>query len=269
MLKLESIHIKNFTNIKETTLDLTSPVTLFIGENASGKSSVVDAIAICLSEHKRSDTFKDYVQHGQLKATIDLIAYVYNEKITFNVVINSEDNSTALDRKVEYKGKTYINSEVSQLLNDLELTYYSDLLFSMQGENDITKLSPMQRANYLQRLLAYDFSEQLKVIETESQKFVDQATYDNNNIEFKTKSISSRKAEIKSEFRLPFSIDTFNELTEKKLSLEKQQKIYTDSLVQNAKIDKDIAECNILISTSQGSISNANNNINYINERID
>ena len=48
MIKPKYIHIQNFNNITDAELDLSSAVSLFVGDNGSGKTSVVDAIGLCL-----------------------------------------------------------------------------------------------------------------------------------------------------------------------------------------------------------------------------
>ncbi|MCL2824935.1 MAG: ATP-binding protein, partial [Polyangiaceae bacterium] len=45
---LKSIHIENFRGIRDQTIELHPDVTVFFGPNASGKTTVLDAIAIGL-----------------------------------------------------------------------------------------------------------------------------------------------------------------------------------------------------------------------------
>ncbi|MCL2824142.1 MAG: AAA family ATPase [Polyangiaceae bacterium] len=47
---IRSVHIENFRGIRELAVDLDPKVTVFFGENAAGKTSILDAIAIGLSE---------------------------------------------------------------------------------------------------------------------------------------------------------------------------------------------------------------------------
>ncbi len=48
-MKIQSLHIENFRGIKQLDLDLTAPVTVLVGENGAGKSSVLDCMATLLS----------------------------------------------------------------------------------------------------------------------------------------------------------------------------------------------------------------------------
>ncbi|MCC6460180.1 MAG: AAA family ATPase [Saprospiraceae bacterium] len=47
-MKINSIHIKNFKGIDDKDFYLNSQFTVFIGDNATGKTSILDALAICL-----------------------------------------------------------------------------------------------------------------------------------------------------------------------------------------------------------------------------
>ena len=161
MIKPKYIHIQNFNNITDAELDLSSAVSLFVGDNGSGKTSVVDAIGLCLFEYKRSDTYADYIKSGKDNACIYFECEISNEPITFNITIN-KTGSTALEREVNFQGKVYQNSEVSTLLESLNLKYFSDIFCSMQNGKDITRLSPTERVAYIQKLLAFSFGPQIK-----------------------------------------------------------------------------------------------------------
>lgn len=164
MIKPKYIHIQNFNNITDAELDLSSAVSLFVGDNGSGKTSVVDAIGLCLFEYKRSDTYADYIKSGKDNACIYFECEISNEPITFNITINKA-GSTALEREVNFQGKVYHNSEVSALLESLNLKYFSDIFCSMQNGKDITRLSPTERVAYIQKLLAFSFGPQTKTID--------------------------------------------------------------------------------------------------------
>ena len=164
MIKPKYIHIQNFNNITDAEIDLSSAVSLFVGDNGSGKTSVVDAIGLCLFEYKRSDTYADYIKSGENSAHIYFECEISGEPITFNIAIN-KTGSTVLEREVNFQGNVYHNSEVSTLLESLNLKYFSDIFCSMQNGKDITRLSPTERVAYIQRLLAFSFGPQTKIVD--------------------------------------------------------------------------------------------------------
>lgn len=53
---LSRVHVENFRGIVRLDVDL-DDTTVLIGENASGKTSVLEVLAICLGHHNHGDTF--------------------------------------------------------------------------------------------------------------------------------------------------------------------------------------------------------------------
>ncbi|MCP4345219.1 MAG: AAA family ATPase [Desulfobacterales bacterium] len=48
-MKIKSLELQNFRSASKITFDFTSQLNLFVGVNGSGKSTVLDALSICLS----------------------------------------------------------------------------------------------------------------------------------------------------------------------------------------------------------------------------
>jgi predicted ATP-dependent endonuclease of OLD family len=48
-MRIEELHLQNFRGFRELKLDLPPDLAVFIGVNGSGKSSILDRIAIFLS----------------------------------------------------------------------------------------------------------------------------------------------------------------------------------------------------------------------------
>ena len=50
-MRIEELHLQNFRGFRELKLTLPSDLAVFIGVNGSGKSSILDSIAIFLSQY--------------------------------------------------------------------------------------------------------------------------------------------------------------------------------------------------------------------------
>jgi len=159
MLKINRIALENFLNIKKCDLDTDAKVILISGPNGSGKSAVLEAIRTILSSKKRAEKYNEYIRQGQSRATIHLEAVVNGKPATFDVEMNLKKGA-AFGLTIEYDGKEYKNTEAQDLLGTFDFDYYSDLILTMQGDQDITELSPTARSVYLQRLLNFDFEKQ-------------------------------------------------------------------------------------------------------------
>ncbi|MFM6331241.1 MAG: AAA family ATPase, partial [Dolichospermum sp.] len=49
-MRIEELHLQNFRGFRELKLTLPPDLAVFIGSNGSGKSSILDSIAIILSQ---------------------------------------------------------------------------------------------------------------------------------------------------------------------------------------------------------------------------
>lgn len=179
--------------ITKADLDLRSAITILEGDNGQGKSAVMEAIAVCLAERKRADSVKEFVQKGFDHAKVILTMKYNSVPIIFNVALNVR-GGTPLERDVEYEGKHYINSEVTDLIKELDFTFYSDIILSMQGQDDIATMTPVQRANLLQRLFQFDFAEKVKGIIEKIDEANEAIKLDNSKIDYLNKELVAKKA---------------------------------------------------------------------------
>lgn len=150
------------------SLDFTNDnIILITGENGEGKSSLLEAIAICMCEHKRGSSFKDYVKVGNDNAHIELSATIKGQgDIVFDVFLN-ERGGTPYERVITWNGKEFRNSECNEVLQSLNLIFYSDIIFAMQQESDIVKLTPAQRSKFMQQIFNFDFESKVRDIQSQ------------------------------------------------------------------------------------------------------
>ena len=210
MIKINKIRLKNFTCIDEADLDLSNDsFILILGENGSGKSSLLEAIAICFAERKKSSSYNEYVKLGTKECTIYMEATIYNEPIIFDCRIESK--AAALFRTITWKDKKYINSECSKLLDELNLTFYSDIIFAMQAESDLVGMTPVQRSKLFREIFNFKFEEELSKLDSDIENA-------KNNINVLTGKIEVAQSSLKSldlnnnfnEVPLPFTEEEYN-----------------------------------------------------------
>ena len=257
MIKPKYIHIQNFNNITDAELDLSSAVSLFVGDNGSGKTSVVDAIGLCLFEYKRSDTYADYIKSGKDNACIYFECEISNEPITFNITIN-KTGSTALEREVNFQGKVYHNSEVSTLLESLNLKYFSDIFCSMQNGKDITRLSPTERVAYIQKLLAFSFGPQIKTTDDTIKQLTEAITELSTTNAALSQTIQNLEKQIKPLNNLDNLYSNIDEIKTKASQLQSYIVSKTAALRSNAAIAivKDKINAEIVALTNELTLKN-------------
>lgn len=198
MIKLNTLKLENFMCVEKADLDFSNQkVIILLGSNGHGKSTVLDAISLCLNETKRGDSYKDYVKRGATQAHIVLDCELKGVPALFDIYINTKN--PPLERKLIYNNDLehpFVNSEVTKLLENLDMSYYSDIIMSMQGADDITKLSPAQRADYLQKLLNFSFDEEVKFCKDRLDTIKAQAKHDEEVITITSNSILTKKSQV-------------------------------------------------------------------------
>lgn len=198
MIKLNTLKLQNFMCVENAELDFKDQkVIILLGDNGNGKSTVLDAISLCLTESKRGDSFKDYIRRGTKEAKIKLDAEVRGSPIIFDITINS--SGTALDRKVTYLAKRkepFINSEVTTLLEELDLPFFGDILMSAQKADDITSKGPTDRANYLKKLLNFSFEKETAFCKDKIDRAREDIKKGNEHLDYNNNAITIKKNQI-------------------------------------------------------------------------
>lgn len=204
-------------------------VIILLGDNGNGKSAVLDAIALCLTESKRSNTYKEYIRRDEKSASILLRAEINSYPISFEISINQ--TGTALDRKVIYKKEReepFINSEVTELLERLQLPYFGQILMSAQSEDNITKKTPAERAKYLRNLLNFSFEKQTNFCKDKLEEVKVDSKKNSDLIEFNTNAIEIKKKQIK-EVPTEDYTPKFNQVIEASKVIEEKLLDYKDA----------------------------------------
>lgn len=171
MVSLHTLTLDHFMCIEHAEFDFSNNyITVFYGPNGSGKSSIFEAIALCWTERRRGDSYKDFIMHGSDSATVVLTAAIHGEPIRFDIEILDKRGLAPFQRTITYKGQKYTNSECTALLASFDIDYLQHIMFSMQGENNITDLRPAERTRLLKRIFNFEFEAQLSQID----KFIEQ-----------------------------------------------------------------------------------------------
>jgi len=177
MVSLKTLSLDHFMCIEHAEFDFSDNyITVFYGPNGSGKSSIFEAIALCWTERRRGDSYKDFIMHGFDSATVVLSASIHGEPIRFDIEILDKRGLAPFQRTITYKGQKYTNSECTTLLASFDIDYLQHIMFSMQGENNITDLRPAERTKLLKRIFNFEFEAQLsqidKLVEQEEQSML-------------------------------------------------------------------------------------------------
>ncbi len=100
---LQSLHIVNFAIIEDTVIEVSDKTTVFTGETGSGKSILVDALAILTGRRARTDLIRTGADFFQVEG----IFYADSEinALLSELGFNSDDKEIILTRKLNRSGR--------------------------------------------------------------------------------------------------------------------------------------------------------------------
>jgi predicted ATP-binding protein involved in virulence len=132
MMKLKSVLIENFRPIEKIQLPLHPQLTVLVGENGTGKTSILDAISMVLGEipsyfklQKRhffdNNDFRQHSQATQLKNFIESAPYVRVQLENMAGLTWHYESQQLPSRKNEAQlnGLTELHNYLEQMINDL------------------------------------------------------------------------------------------------------------------------------------------------------
>ena len=254
MLKILNIKIKDFMCIKDVDLDFSNDKAILItGNNGEGKSTLIEAVAVCLSDNKRSKTYKEYIRLNCQKAFIELSATIFSEPILIKTTITESDKT----REITYKGQIYKNSKSNTLIKDLSLDSYSDIIFAMQNCTSVVDYTPKKRSEYFQDIFSMNFDERVNELRNQ-----------NKNIKDFLLSNESKKQVLEKDLSVPVSL-----IKEKKFTLSRADiKKMTDEIKEaeeKVKENKANIDYNKVVDERISELENQKIKLSYENETLE
>ena len=134
---INKLELENFRNYKEQKVDLINGINLFLGDNAQGKTNIIEAIYIC-AFGKSYRTLKDneLIEFGKEYCRINL-EYIKNKNIfTTSFFIDS------LNRK-QIKNNGIKIRKIADYVGEIPIVIFSP------ESLDVVKGSPAKRRNFI------------------------------------------------------------------------------------------------------------------------
>ncbi|MDG7050820.1 MAG: AAA family ATPase, partial [Nitrososphaerota archaeon] len=211
---ITSIELGNFISHSETKLDFEDGVTVFVGHNGAGKSSIIDAITFGLfGEHTRKSN-KSLIRRGTSQAYVKVRFSAKNKK--YEVTRKIDAKGTLAAQFVEIQGdqelvkaagerRQFGESTTHEIETTLGLDFQKLKIASIvqQGElSSIIKAKPKEFKELLNAIIGIDkldlASENLKVVQKNfRQTIYKQFGYDDTHIPILTVELEEKRQEIK------------------------------------------------------------------------
>ncbi|NDF34874.1 MAG: SMC family ATPase [Nitrosopumilaceae archaeon] len=212
---ITSIELGNFISHSETKLDFEDGVTVFVGHNGAGKSSIIDAITFALfGEHTRKSN-KSLIRRGASQAFVK-VKFTSKNK-TYEATRKIDSKGTLSAQFVELQNgqeimrsagerKQFGESTTHEIESTLGLDFQKLKVASIvqQGElGAIIKAKPKEFKELLNAIIGIDkldlASENLKVVQKSFRQSIYQKFgYDDTHIPILRKEVEQKELEIKS-----------------------------------------------------------------------
>lgn len=110
-MKLERLQLKDYRNYVDLTLDFSHSLNIFLGENAQGKTNILESIyVLALTKSHRTSNEKDFIRWGQDFAKIKGFVERKQQHTELEIVISSKGRKTKINTLEQRKLSDYIGS---------------------------------------------------------------------------------------------------------------------------------------------------------------
>lgn len=228
MIRLKQVTIKNFRNFQgEYEFDFTKNITIFLGDNGNGKSSIFDAIQWCITG--KIDRFGENSAESWRNILINkdsndcFVEILFSNELKLKRSVSRNSNITVScqdgdDRVVRGEGnvKDCLNSAFVDSQNnnfDFQEALKSSLLAQDQVLNFIASDTPTQRYNVLSSILGMEEIAKIKQNLETVRRIIEKKVNEEDRIEKQiTEEIENQKLKLETKYDLAnINIEIANE----------------------------------------------------------
>ena len=137
---IKNIELSNFRNYKQQQIEFDKDINIFFGENAQGKTNILEAIFLCaIGKSFRAKKEKELICLDEKNATVEL-------------TYQKEDREGSIRIELNDKKQVYINgikqNKLSDLLGNIHIVMFSP------DDIEILKSGPAKRRRFLNMMIS-------------------------------------------------------------------------------------------------------------------
>lgn len=163
-MKLLSLELKNFRQHKNTSVVLKDGVTGILGNNGSGKSSLIEAISFALYGSKSiRGTLDEIRTRDEVSGAVLVVLSFEIDSQIYRVERSLSDAKFFVGAKIEVKGSRDVTSKVERVIGMSYDEFVSTFYTEQKGLEFLSrKKGGAERERFIMRLLGYDKLEKIQ-----------------------------------------------------------------------------------------------------------
>ena len=250
------LKLNNFKSHQNTTIEFNTGISVIVGENGAGKSTILEAISFALFKQHTAKKIDDLVRNNAKSMAVELEFTSYGKQ--YKIVREKKSNlkssiytKTSVDGGYVHicSGDKEVNEQIRQIL-DVDSDLFLNAIYIRQGEiAELVDKSPAEKKLLIAKLLGID---SLEKAWKNLLPFINE--YENKLSELKGKLYNSKELKEEHEQKMIELNDlkdrgheleeqiedvtqSLREISESKRDMETEKEIY-ESLINNLEIEK-------------------------------
>ena len=206
---VEEVCLRDFRSHENTKVSLTDGVTVIVGENGSGKSTILEAINFALFKgNRRSVLLDDLIRRGASTASVSLVFHVNGRKyrVVRKRALGRAAGSALYEIKAEgeetliAKGEAEVTHEIERILG-MNSEVFTSAVYIRQGEIDaLLSIEPSEKKKLIGKLLGAEdleraYAEMYKVVSEFERRLAELKGVDSEISELRER-IKSKRSEL-------------------------------------------------------------------------
>lgn len=157
---IKKLELIDFMKFNHKVFNFADDLAIVIGGNGTGKSSILEALALSFQVKDRGSSVQRYIRHGKTSATVKLTCNWLGKDLVIESTFATA-GARRIHRVVTYDGNTYEDTRANNYLLEFFDNRSLVVAFALQGNEKFLTTSRTANLKNLINLLQLDFSKEL------------------------------------------------------------------------------------------------------------
>ena len=160
IFSIKKLELIDFMKFNHKVFNFADDLAIVIGGNGTGKSSILEALALSFQVKDRGSSVQRYIRHGKTSAIVKLTCNWLGKDLVIESTFATA-GARRIHRVVTYDGNTYEDTRANNYLLEFFDNRSLVVAFALQGNEKFLTTSRTANLKNLINLLQLDFSKEL------------------------------------------------------------------------------------------------------------